>query len=110
VLEVGQYHERLFPCGAGLREVPGGVLGVAEVTKRLGRTPAAAELTVQVKCAPVAGSGLGEIAELLVGVPEAVQHVGHALLIAEVAKHGERLLTVAERLLVIAEYDMEPAD
>jgi hypothetical protein len=110
VLEVGQYHERLFPGGAGLREVPRGVLGVAEVIKRLGRTPAAAELTVQVKRAPVAGGGLGEIAEPLVGVPEAVQHVGHALLIAEVAEHGERLLAVGERLLVIAEYDMEPAD
>ena len=72
MLEVGQDHERLFPRGAGLREVPGGMLGVAEVTERLGRTPAAAELTVQVKCPPVTGGGLGEVAELLVGVPEAV--------------------------------------
>ena len=50
------------------------------------------------------------LAYLLVGISEAVERAGLSLGEAEVAEQVERLLAVAERLLVVPDYGAEPAD
>ena len=78
---------------------------------RVSAAPRAADsLAMQVQGTLVAGSGVGVVAELLMGVPEAVQRVGHPFGVAEVTEQVKSLPAVTERLLVIPEYGVEPAD
>src|SRR6266516_260937 len=110
-VEVIQDDEGFFPGRAGLMGTPGGMVGVADVIERLGLAPAMAGLAVQVERTLVAGGRFGVVAQLMMGVAQTVPDV--ALLLGVVAKfllQLESLPAVAERLPVIAELGMEPAD
>jgi hypothetical protein len=65
---------------------------------------------MQFECRLVAGSGFGVLADLLMGMPEAVKRAGFSFLTAEVAEQVERLFAVADRLLVVPDFGAEPAD
>jgi hypothetical protein len=108
--EILQDRQGLFPGRAGLLRSSGRVAGVSEVAESVGGGPTAAGLAVQIDCLPIAGGRFGVLADLLVGVPEAVERAGFPLLAAEDPEQVERLLAVADRLLVIPDDRAEPAD
>jgi hypothetical protein len=62
VVQVFEDGERLLPGLAGLRQVAGGVMGVAEVSEGDRFTPAVAEFPDDAKRTLVARGGSGEVA------------------------------------------------
>jgi putative transposase len=110
MVEVVQDGERLFPGRARLPEMPGGVAGVANVTENLGLARAVAGLAMQVEGTLVAFDGFAVVAQVLVGVSEAVQRRGLRLAVAECVEQVESLAAVAQRLPVIPEPGVEPAN
>ena len=68
------------------------------------------EVAEQVQGVPLAGDGLIVMAEVMVGVAQAVPGGGLALPVAEFAQQDEGVLAVEERPRVVAEQGMVPAD
>ena len=64
--------ERLLPGLAGLRQLAGGVVGVTEVGESVRFVEAVAEFPEDAERTLVAGGGFGEVAELVLGVAQAV--------------------------------------
>ena len=56
------------------------------MAESVAHAPAAAGRAMQFECPLVAGSGFGVVADLLVGIPEAVKRAGFSFLAAEVAE------------------------
>jgi hypothetical protein len=110
VAEVVQDGERFLPGGAGLIRLTCGEAGVADVAERLGLGPPVADLPVQAEGPLVAGGRFGVVAEVVVGEPEAVPDVGLQPGVAKLGEQLERLPAGDERMAVIADLDVEPAD
>jgi hypothetical protein len=78
MLQVVKDGQGLLPGAAGGQLVSSCLAGVAEVGEDLGPAAAVAGVAVDVECLLVAGNGLGVIAQLVVGIAEAVQGGGLA--------------------------------
>jgi hypothetical protein len=72
-LQVVEDGQRLLPGLPGLGQLPGGVAGVAEVSEGLRFIEAVAGFPVQAERALVAGGGFGEVAQMVLGISQAVQ-------------------------------------
>ena len=111
VVKVVQNSERPLPGSTRLLAVPGRMLGVPDVTERIGFAPAVTDLPVQVEGALIAGGRFAMVAEVMMGVTEAVPdpglHVGRA---TELGVQAESPPAVAEGLPVVPEVGVEPAD
>ena len=58
----------------------------------------------------ITGHGLLMLAEVVVGVPDAVQRLGLAVAMAELTEHAQRPLAVAEGLGMVSQVSVVPAD
>src|SRR4051794_40715374 len=94
-------------CGVGSAR---GVVGVAEMVVHRGFAVAAAEVAEQDEGVVVAGDRPGVMARVVVGVARAVPGVGLPGLVTEVLVQGESLLAMTERLPVVVELTVVPAD
>ena len=111
MLQVVEDGQRLLPGLPGLGQFAGGVAGVAEVGEdRLLPVAAVADFRAMRERALVAGGGFGEVAQLVLGVPEAVPGVGLPRRSPSFAVQGECLLAERAGLLVVAEEGVAPAD
>jgi hypothetical protein len=108
VVEVDQDGQCKLPGVAGGVEVAGDVVGLAEVGEK-GGLVVAVVLPGQVDGVLVAGDGLVVLAEVVVGVADAVPGNGLPVAVAEFLVQGEGLLAGGEGLPVIAELSVEPA-
>ena len=72
VLQVLEDGQRLLPGLPGLRQLAGSVAGVAEVGEGVRFVEAVAGFPVQAERALVAGGGFGEVAQMVLGVSQAV--------------------------------------
>src|ERR1700690_2079301 len=75
VLEVFEDGERLPPGLPSLRQGAGSVARVAEVGEGVRFIEAVAGFPVDAERALVAGGGFGEVAQMVLGVPQAVPHI-----------------------------------
>ena len=85
------------------------MVGVAEGDEAVGFVVTVAELTAQVDGLLVAGYGLYVVAEMAMGVPQAVVCLGQAKMVIDLALLVEGLLAADEGLLVVAELSVKPA-
>ena len=83
-------------------------MAVTHVAQRPGFVQAVACLPVQIQCPLVAGNGLVVVAELVVGVPEAVPGHGLSVHVGGFVQ-AQRTLTVVDALLVLSEQGVVPA-
>jgi EmrB/QacA subfamily drug resistance transporter len=102
--------EGLLPGLPGLRQVAGGVTGVAEVGENLRFKLAVAEFPGDAKGTLVTGGGLGKVAQMVLGVAQAVPASSLKAAVPVCSAHGERLLAERPGLLVVAEQAVAPAD
>lgn len=72
VLQVVEDSQRLLPGLAGLGRLARGVVGVADVDERVRFIVRGAGIAVHTERALVAGGGLGEVAQVVLGVSQAV--------------------------------------
>jgi hypothetical protein len=110
VAEVIQDGQRLQPCAACLRRVTGILMGVTEVSERVGLMVTAAQLTGEVNGTVVAGDGVWVSAEVAVDEAEAVPGGGLAEQVAELVAEAHGLRAASERELVITKLCAIPAD
>jgi hypothetical protein len=68
MVKVVQNSERFLPGSTRLLAMPGRLLGVPDVTKRIGFAPAVADLAVQVEGTLIRGGRFAVVAEVMVGV------------------------------------------
>ena len=94
----------------GFQQVLGGVVDVAEMGEHLGFLVAVAEFPEDIQSATVAVGGVGEVAELVLGVAEAVPGVRLAEPVAQLEAQRKRLSAEGPGLLVGAEPGVAPAD
>jgi hypothetical protein len=72
VLQVLEDGQRLLPGLPGLGQLAGGVAGVAEVGQDVRFIEKVAGFPEEAERALVAGGGFGEVAQMVLGVPQAV--------------------------------------
>ena len=72
VLQVLEDGQRLLPGRPGLGQLAGCVAGVTEAGERVGFVEAVAGFADHAEGALVAGGGFGEVAQVVLGVPQAV--------------------------------------
>src|SRR5215472_12456272 len=72
VLDVLEDGERLLPGLPGLRQIVGGLMGVAEAGEGVRFIEAVAGFPEEAEGALVAGGGFGEVAQMVLGVPQTV--------------------------------------
>src|SRR5439155_21398222 len=100
----------LLPAGARPVQVAGGLQAVTHAHAGVLHADAGAVGVPQIYRPHVVVHGRGVVAEVLVDVAEAVEGAGGPGPVAEPLLHGESLLAVPQRLLVVAEQRAEPAD
>ena len=88
----------------------GGVVGFPEVGQDGGFVVAVAEVAVEGEGVDVAVGGVGVVAEVVVGVAEAVPRLGLPVAVAYLLEEGEGLLAVGEGGGVVTEQGVVPAD
>jgi hypothetical protein len=86
VLEDGQC---LLPGLSGLGQLAGGVAGVAEVGEGARFLETVAGFPVKAERALVAGGGFGEVAQVVLGVPQAVPDTSLERAVADFRAQGE---------------------
>src|SRR5262245_53387878 len=100
-----------FPPGRGRGfGIAGRVVAVAEVGQGGGLVVALADLAVQREGLPVAGDGLVVLAEAVVRRAERIQGRPQPDPVTGFLQQGPRLSAVRDRLLVLAEKAVAPAD
>jgi len=87
-----------------------GVVGIAEVDQRIGFAPAVARRTAQADGTPVTGDRFAVLAEMNVGVAQAVPGRGRAGTVAELLLESQRLLAADESVPVLAQFGLVPTD
>jgi len=102
--------EGLLPVVPGLDRVAVGVVGAGEAAVRAGLLQWRADLGGEPESGGVVFACLAGVTCLEENVPEAVERVGLRLRIAVLAGHGQCLLEVAGRLLVVAEPQVSLAE
>src|SRR5579864_5984021 len=103
--------------GRGLEEHGAGLVGlalaqqyVAEPGQRVALAEQGTDLAVGVDGLPVVGPGLGQVTQVQVDEDQAVQGVGRAAAVARFPVQAQRPLAVLERVVVLAEVGVQPAD
>ena len=79
-----------LPALAGGLVVAGGLLRLAEVAQQVGLVVPGAEVTEDVQRLPVVRDRLVMLAEVMVGETDAVQRLGLAVAMADVAENAKR--------------------
>jgi hypothetical protein len=110
VLQALEDGECLLPGRRGPRQLAGGVMAVAKMDQRVRLVEAVAGFPEEADRVLVAGGGFGEVAQMVLGVPQAVP--GCCLDPAVAGFRAEGECPAAERagLLVVAEEAVVPAD
>ena len=103
VLEDGQ---RLLPCLAGLGQFASVMTSISNVDESVRFMPAVAEFTGDAEGALVAGGGFAEVAEMVLGVAQAVPGSCLEAAVADFCVEGECLLAQRAGLLIVAEEAM----
>jgi hypothetical protein len=89
MLDVLEDGERLQPSLARFREIVGGVAGVAEVGEGVRFDPAVAEFPGYGERALIAVDGFGKVAEMVLGVAQAVPRMSLASAVTGFRADGE---------------------
>src|SRR5215469_3098855 len=110
VLQVFEDGEGLLPGLPGLGRLAGGVAGVAEVGEGLCFVEAVAGSPVQTEGTLVAGGGFVEVAQMVLGVSQAVPDISLGPAVADFGAQGECLAAEHPSLLVVTEKPVAPAD
>src|SRR4051812_12163703 len=98
------YVQRLPPGTPGAGRVGHGVVRVAEPIERLRLPEAVAQLLIELKCATEAVEGTVRLAQMVVGVTEAVPRRRHRVAVTYLPHQRQRLAAVANGQLVPAEH------
>lgn len=102
--------QRLTPCVHGGVPVAERVMGIADVRQRVRHEVAVVDVAVQAQRDFVPSDGVGVLAEVVIGVPDAVGHGRLAAVIADAVLHPHGKLAFGKRFVVLAEQDVRPAD
>src|SRR5436190_1580471 len=103
MVELFEDGQRLLPGNAGRGKVSRRSVAVRNRSQGVRLVVPVAELSVEVKRPPVAGSGVGVPPETPIHVAQAVQGLRLAVPVTDVLLQVHRLLTVVEGIVVPAE-------
>jgi hypothetical protein len=110
VLQVFEDGEGLLPGLPGLGQLAGGVAGVAEAGEGARFAGAVAGFPGDAERALVTGGGFGEVAQVVLGVPQAVPGISLDPAVVCFSVQGDCLAAEHAGLLVVAEKPVVPAD
>lgn len=89
MLDVFEDGERLLPGLPRLREITGGITGVTEVGEGVRFNPAVTEFPGDAERALIAGGGFGKVAQMVLGVAQAVPRMSLTSAVAGFRAEGE---------------------
>jgi hypothetical protein len=110
VLDVLEDGQRLLPSLPSLRQLGGSMMGVTEVGERVRFIEAVSGFPEDTDRAMVAGGGFGGVAQMVLGVSQAVPDLSLEPAVADFRAQGECLAAERAGLLVVAEEAMAPAN
>ncbi len=110
MVEFGENVQGLVPGEMGCVEIPGDAVVVADAGKHVSLVVAVPALPADVQRLVVAGCGLLEPTQMVVGVADGVPYGGLLAAVTEFLVKGEGLVAMVEGLLVVAEEGMAPTD
>jgi hypothetical protein len=110
VLQVLEYDQGLLPDTSRFQRVPCGVVDFAEMGEHLGFLVTVAEVPEDMQGAMMAVGGIGEVAELVLDVAEAVPGVRLAEPVGQLEAQRKSLPAEGLGLLVGTQPAMAPAD
>ena len=89
MLDVFEDGERLLPGLPCLREITGDITGVTEVGEGVRFNPAVTEFPGDVERVFIAGDGFGKVAQMMLGVAQAVPRMALTSAVASFCTEGE---------------------